>query len=375
LYTLDGSSGIWYYYSNLNFLIQADICSVPIPERTCTPGESWPTSGHDFRRTAASLNSTPDAQCKQALMWWHNDAAGIAYSRPIIYDTVLLIAYNNKLQAFSINGNPTTPMWSISALPYMGSSFRNSVTVKDGFVYFGGGSNKGFAKANVYTGAIIWSRNPLNLPLADNTTYTRSVILTQGTDEVVYLTADGGQVYALNASDGLNYAGWLTNPVVLDGNPFHTLSCDPSRNVLYVGTDGTLNVNGYGTVYAINAATGAIVWQDGMGVLQGVAFDSTGTTEEFRSPLAVDADGAIYAVSSFTVEAKAGTPSGVKYRFNPDGTIAWARGFKFGYFGGPVIDANAVYMTARRAWTSETTRIEATKKNHRRSYLELRSLL
>jgi len=363
MFALFATGSPWGYYAGYNFLIEADICSFPTPERTCTPGESWPTSGHDFRRTAASMNATGDAKCKQALLWWHTDVAGIAYTRPIIYDTMLVIAYNTKLEGYSINGVPTTPIWTIFGLPYMGSGFRNSVTVKDGFVYFGGGSNKGFAKANVYTGAIIWSRNPLNLPLADNTTYTRSVILQQGLDEVVYLTTDGGQVYALNTSDGLNYLGFNGGlPLQLDGNPFHTLSSDPSFNVLYVGTDGTLNLDGYGTLYAIDGATGVINWQDGIGQLQGVALDSAGTTEEFQGPIAVDADHAIYATTSFTVEAKSGTPSGVKYRFNPDGTINWAKGFKFGRFAGPVLDANAAYMTTLRAWTGENQRVEEVNK-------------
>jgi len=363
LYVLDGSSGIWYSYSKLNFLIQADICSVPVPERTCIPGESWPTSGHDFRRTAASMNSTGDAKCKQAMLWWHTDAAGIAYSRPIIYDTMLIIAYNTKLQGFSINGVPNTPIWSIGTLPVMGSSFRNSVTVKDGFVYFGGGSNKGFSKADVYTGAVIWSRNPLTSVLADATTYTTSVILNQAGTDVVYLSTAGGQVYALDCATGANWGGWATNPIQLDGNPFATLSSDPGLNRIYVGTDGTLNVNGYGTLYAIDAATGVITWQDGKTVLQGVALDTVGTTEEFQSPIAVDADHAIYTVTSFTVEAKDGAPSGVKYRINPDGTIAWAKGFKFGRFAGPVIDANAVYLATIRAWTSENELVEAVKKS------------
>lgn len=347
--------GSWQDYAPSNYLAEAEICSVPVPERTCTPGESWPTSGHDFRRTGASMNSTGDAKCKQTLLWKEYDASGYVYARPVIYDTIVVVCANNRLRAYGINQGGA-PMWTITGLPVLGSGVRIQPTVKDGYVYFGGGTNRGFSKANVYTGVVSWSRNPLNLPFAGSTVYTSSVILTVGGTEVVYLSTANGEVYALDAMTGLNYPGFNAGaPLLLDGDPLHTLSSN-GVDKIYVATDGLFGT-GYGTMYAIDAATGAIDWQLGETGLLGHAIDNdTGaniiTLEIFQSPLAVDADGAIYALTSFNSEID-GTPSGAYYRINPNGTPAWGKPGRFGRFAGPIIDANAVYMTTLRSWTSE----------------------
>jgi hypothetical protein len=122
---------------------------------------------------------------------------------------------------------------------------------------------------------------------------------------------------------------------------------------------------GYGSLYAITAATGAIVWEKGEADLAGHALDNdvagTVTKEVFSGPIAVDDDGAIYLMTSFASETSPGSPpSGVRYRFNPDGSIKWAVAGAWqgttssinGYTG-PIIDVNSVYFQSLRYWTSE----------------------
>jgi outer membrane protein assembly factor BamB len=344
-----------------NFVLEADVCCIPPEERACTPGEDWPTSGHDFRRTAASLNSTGDAKCKQDVLWDHYDGNGFVYSRPIIYDTVLVVAYNNgKLQGFGINS--ATLMWTITGIANgINTGFRNSVTVQDGFVYYGGGSLAAFSKADVYTGTIIWKRSPTTANgLNGNTDYTTSVIL----DDIVYVPTANGALYALDAATGLNYAGWTTNPIMLDGNPQQTLGSN-GVDELYIGTNGAFGT-GYGTLYAVDAATGAINWSLGEADLVGQDLDgdTTGTTTEiFQGPIGCDIDGALYAMTAFEVDAVAGAPSGAYYKFTSGGAIAWAKAGRFPRYTGPVIDANAVYMSSLRGWTSEPLTTPALNKN------------
>jgi outer membrane protein assembly factor BamB len=351
-------SGVYQRFTGSNFLIDAYVCCVPPPERACLPtGEDWVTSGHDFRRTAASNNSTGDAQCQQKVLWWKTDAAGYIYNRPIIYDGIVLSPLNTKLQAHDINTNAL--LWTITGLPYIGTGFRNSVTVKDGFVYFGGGNGRSFSKSNVYTGANVWSRNVLNTPLTGNTVYTTSVILTCGTTEVVFLGTSAGMLYALDATTGANYPGWAVNPKPLDGDLWETLSSNGS-DVLYLGTGGEFGT-GEGTVYAIDACTGTELWTLGEGDLAGATLSGLAEPgEQINGPIAVDLDGAIYFQSFFLNTA--GSPSGAVYKVSPAGNIVWFAAAKYTWFSGPVIDANEVYITSRRAWTSEDQNTWALKK-------------
>jgi hypothetical protein len=342
---------------DVNFVMEADICCIPPEERACDAkaGEDWVTCGHDFRRTAASNNSTGDAKCKQALAWMHTDPDGFIYGRPIIYDGMVLAPYNSKLQAFDIN--TAALLWTKTGLPEMGSGFRNTVTAKDGFVYLGGGNGRSFSKVNAYTGATIWSRNVVNAPLNGNTTYTTSVILDCAGTEVVFLATTSGALYALDAATGANYAGWVPNPVMLDGDPQQTLSSN-GVDVLYIGTNGAFG-NGYGTLYAIDACTGVPIWSLGDGDLYGYDLDGdeaqTDVTEIFQGPIGVDLDGALYVQAAFNTEAVSGAPSAAIYKISAGGTIVWGKPFAFCRYTGPVIDANLVYMTTLRGWTSEPT--------------------
>jgi hypothetical protein len=352
--------------SPYGFIVDAYTCCIPPPERDCALGQpdpNWPTTGHDFRRSSASYNSVGDAQCNQALSWMHTDVAGFIYSRPIIYDGVVLGAYNDKLQAFDITDG--TLLWTKTGLANgIGSSFRNSVTVKDGYVYYGGGNAKGMTKADVYTGAIIWSRSAVSgSPLTGNTVYTTSVILDCGGTEVIIFGCDNGAVYALQTADGLNYGGWVPNPIMLDGDVIMTTSSNGS-DVVYVGTDG-LYGTGNGTLYAIDACTGVILWSLGEADLSGATLSGVANPGEiFQGPIGVDEDGALYVQTGINNDDNSTTPSGVVYRISSAGVISWAKGFRFPRYSGPVIDANNVYFTALRFWTSETNTTTSFKKSN-----------
>jgi hypothetical protein len=348
---------------DINFVMEADFCCIPIDERPCgaKAGEDWVTAAHDFRRTSASFNSTGDAKCLQALSWMDNNPEGYIYSRIIIYDGILVSASNTELRGYNVNGGGL--LWTIAGLPEIGAGLRNSVTVKDGWVYYGGGNGRSFSRADVYTGNIAapgaWSRNVLNNPFVGNTVYTTSVILDCGGTEVIFLTTATGELYALETANGNNYAGWSPNPVQLDGDPLHTLSSN-GADVLYVGTDGGLGT-GNGTMYAIDACTGAILWTLGEGDLEGPALSGLANPGEiFQGPLAVDDNGDIYAITGF--DNSAGAPSGGRYRIDAGGSIVWASGGRFPRFTGPVLDAALAYFTELRFWTSESEQTEAVKK-------------
>ncbi len=359
-YYADGS---WINYSGSNFLINALICCVYNPPPVCGPADpNWPTAAHDFRRSSASYNSVGDARCRQALAWMHTDAARFRYTRPIIYDGIVLAAYNEKLQAFDIDDGAL--LWTIAgALNGIGADFQNTVTVKDGYVYYGGGSARSISKADVYTGQLIWTRNPIYLThLTGSTINTTAVLLDCDGTEVLYVTCANGAVYALDALTGQNFTGWPVNPVMLDGDPRQTLSSNGS-SVIYAGTDGLLG-SGNGTLYAIDACTGAILWTLGEGDLAGSYLTGTDNPgEAFYGPIGVDQDGSIYVQSGFWNDDNNSTPSGAWYRITPDGSVFWATAGRLPYYAGPVIDVNAVYFTTIRYWTGERNATAALRKS------------
>jgi len=361
--------GTWVDYSGSNFIIDGFACCIPPPERDCAlnqPDPNWPTAAHDFRRSSASFNSVGNARCDQALAWSYTDATGFYYNRPVIYDNIVLGAWSGTsagvLRALNIADGSI--LWTKTGLAdAIAGSFRISPTVKDGFVYYGGGTAKGFSKADVYTGATVWSRGPVTAnTLGGNTVFTTSVILDCGGTEVIFLTTENGLVYALDAATGLEYTGWTVNPIAVDGNPTVTLSSN-GIDVLYVATDGTLGSGGNGSVYAIDACTGAVNWIIGAADLSGLTITGAADPqEEFYGPLAVDEDGTIFAQTGCWGDETSATPSGVAYRFSPTGSVIWAKGSRLAYFDGVVLDANNAYFTTLRYWTSESNITTCLKK-------------
>jgi len=346
---------------DINFFFEADLCCVPPPERTCMPGEDWPTAAHDFRRSSASFNSTSNAKCTEALLYAKFSSAGFTgYNRPAIYGNIFVVAWNTLLAAYDL---PTgTLLWSkvCPNLPTFGTGQRTSPTIKDGFVYANSGNGRGVVKLDVTTGAVIWARSITNAPFTGNTLLGHTVILNVGGTDVLFIGTTAGEVYAIDCASptGANFAGWTAgagNPQMVNGDVWGTLSSN-GTDVVYVGTDGAFEA-GYGKLYAFDAATGATLWtiEETTGLMgHDLDGDVAGdlTTEIFRGPISVDVDGSLYFITGFNSEID-GTPSGAYYKAGADGTVKWGMPGKFAYYSGPVIDANLVYMTVARYWTSE----------------------
>jgi hypothetical protein len=376
------NAAVWYTdgtyvpYWGSNFHIDAYICCIPPPERPCVPelapDPNWPTCGHDFRRSSASDNPTPNARCTQSLLWTTNNAAGFLYNRPIIYDNILLASFGTSLQAFDINTGPPA-LWAVTAIPYMSSNHANTVTVQDGYVYYGGGNAASFVKADITAPSPpAWARTVITDPpagLSGVSDYTSSVILDcDGTEVIFFTTSDA--LYAVKTSDGQNYTGWSVNPMVLEGHPYSTLSSN-GVDKLYIGHGGQYT-DAEGSIICIDACTGEIDWELTYPDLAGDELVFDPPWEWFRGPLAVDADGSIYAntaCDNFYPGTDPGVPNGVHYKFDPNGNIVWAKGGYYSYWSGVVIDANAVYVKSWRGWTSDPLNTLMSRKKFNGSML------
>ncbi len=357
---------------DINFVMEADVCCDPPPEDPCLNPTSWPIAAHDYRRTNRSKYSDGDAQCAQDLLWYHTDAEGFGFNRPVIADDKLIVAYDRKLQAFDINTG--TILWTITGLPEVNAGFRNSVAVDNGLVYFGGGSARSFNCADITTGAIVWTRNIVaGNAFVGNTTYAQPVIM----DDVVYFTTEiatpvGAELVALNIADGTDFGGWATNPLMLDGQAAQTMAADLSLGVIYVGTDGN-GGTGYGSIYAIDGATGATVWQltDVELYPYAKAVDEIGETitaddvqEEFYGPIAVDLNGDLYIQSGFDANTEInGPPDGVHYRIASDGSVVWGVRGGANFFSGAALDVNTVYFVGSSNWLDTDEPLVCHNKN------------
>ena len=377
--TLNRWSDGWYTSSSGSF-IEVQTCCIKPPERDCGPPEDWAQGAQNSRRTAASQNSTGDAQNMQDVLWRDYQGSvttpGLSigvFGRPIIYDTVVVVPYADRLVAYGVNGNGTggpNIMWTISGSPYIGlASFSNSPLAHDGYVYFGGAAERSFQRADIYTGVVGWSHNKTLAPpyeeLSGNTDYTIPILLDIEGTEVVFFTTHIGEVYAFEAATGAFFTGWTTNPVMVDGDPKATLSSN-GVDVLYVGTDGTA-VSGdlYGTLYALNAADGTVIWTLEEEDMYGEVLDEDTlgiTTEIFQGPISVDHDGTLFFMCGFDTEGMDSIPSAVYYSVDNAGNIIWGVQGKFPRFTGVIIDAAKVYYTSLAAWIYEHEAIDAFDK-------------
>jgi hypothetical protein len=371
VFDLSGAGGC---LGTVNWVADVFYCCIPPSERVCVPGDDWPTAGHDFRRTAASGNSTGDAQCKQDLEWFFPSPDLSVYARPVVADTLVLVAYNSSgLRALSLNTGALA--WQITGPPTMGGSFRGAPTVFNERVYYGAGTFRTFSCADLHTGAPIWSAGAG--AFVGNTQYTTSVILNDGTDNIVYLGTSAGEVYAINDNASIGggaavyYTGWGTNPVMVDGDISHSMSSN-GEDVLYVGDDGADATSGFGSVTAIDALTGAKNWQFTDADWAGVVYDGDVESEWINNPVSVDApstlfpDGGLYFQTSMGPLSQ-NNVSGVMYRVTDNGgsfTTEWVAPGRRSWFAGAMMDQNLVYAPRVGYYLSEQGGMVAYQKNN-----------
>jgi outer membrane protein assembly factor BamB len=129
-----------------------------------------------------------------------------------------------------------------------GGSVESSPAVANGVVYVGSWDGNLYA-LNATTGANVWN-------YTTGGSVQSSPAVANG---VVYVQSDDGNIYALNATSGANV--WSYN---IGGNVYFSPVSSPAvaNGVVYVGSIGKYNGGGFVNtdVYALNATTGAKVW-------------------------------------------------------------------------------------------------------------------
>ncbi|MFQ5608377.1 MAG: PQQ-binding-like beta-propeller repeat protein, partial [Candidatus Zixiibacteriota bacterium] len=222
--------------------------------------------------------------------------------------------------------------------------------------FLGNGLNRDVVAVDANTGAYLW-HNTTNAPfpgLHPNTNNLKSVVVNDGAIDVLYYAAQT-KVYAVDAATGAPYAGW---PAAGAGNPF-VMGAD---NINAVSTDGTnLFVPTFsgaiaGNIYALDLATGALVWDlatvlGDANLWASINGNANYINDEgfFSGASYDDANNSIWANSYFTsdfpgegylyhLDAVSGAPMN-----DPQGSVRSRRAT-------PTIDQNKIYVPVFTRW-------------------------
>ena len=345
--------GTWRPSSN-DPSIDVWVCSVPLPGRTCSPGEEWPTMGKTFARENHSLNSIGgygtdnDATCYLTKDWDYIGPSNAQFNSPVLADGRIVVAMTNNLVC--IDATDGDELWVNPADNiYFGASGRQTPTIYNGLVYVSGGDATGFSAFNLSDGSPAWQVFTNSFAV-----YGPSVVVDVGGTDVVFTSDDQGGVYAFNALTGVDY--YASNPFMFATGFVHkALSTD--GDYVYVGCDAFQN---QAELYKIDVTDGSSTTftVDGDGFQLPVLHTNEVTAEGIFSAMAVE-DGFIYFHTSYAPQnTNPVTNGGLLYKVQTsDLTIAWvaeANGAQHGDFspGGVVLDLAAVYHAGHSNWAN-----------------------
>ncbi|HWO57407.1 MAG TPA: PQQ-binding-like beta-propeller repeat protein [bacterium] len=325
--------------SHRELLFEFDICREELPavEVDCGAGgpDQWSQFAHDAQQTSASSINVGDPN--QVTLSWTQPLPRVSnFTNPSVHNDIVYISSDQEVRAYNLNTGAFIAQ--LQGAPEMGSSNRGNTTVayvnalgRDVVFATGGSFNAVSAlETNLEASPTIWSKNPGNTPLIHQNRFnTSKVIDIAGTSVLIVCTepaAGAGAIYALDAATGALYPGWATNPVMLDVGAKHGPAVSGGK--LYVGTAiGGSNVAG--SLYQIDAATGAIDWN-----FVGVP------GEGWPSGVSVEGD-FLYGAT------KDANNIGYRYKIDKSGvapSVVWTSSQGTGLYGTPTIGRNFVYF-------------------------------
>jgi len=236
------------------------------------------------------------------LKWSYVGGAGFIYSSPTYKNGVIYVGcIDNFVYAFNaVNGKL---LWKISLCS---TGIESDAVIVDSTVYVGTNDDEMVA-LNARTGAVKWryltGANVSSSPKIAN--------------EVVYFGSSDGALYALQATTGQLIWQYQTGAMI------NQSGASLVNGILYVGSRDNY-------LYAINAQNGSLVWRY-----------NTGVSLEQSSPTVVNGVvyiGGWYDVPSFTVK-------GSVYAINAaTGTLLWEKLMNTGFSTSPFVDNNRLFI-------------------------------
>jgi len=364
----DGGSRVFSYMGNdwsvdPNFIMEAYVCCVPLPERLCQPGEEWPTLGKTFAHTNASLSSLgTDVQGNLTKAWEYQASQVSNLNSPVVYNDTIVMYFLNNLSAIDLNTgaqiwNKPSDGFTIGGGCYSTPTIYNFADygMDTTVVFTAGGDSKSMTAFNLANGAQIWTKNFM-FHNSHFMTWGVTVIADIGGVPVLFYNDDNGDVYALEAMTGNVFNGWVTsgagNPINMGGAILKGLTTDGEK--LYISTQDNIS---NGDIFAVDAATGLLVWQFADQQLCNLDAGNCGT-EAFTGMIAYDVyenTPTLFTASSYDqyISYPPYSSGGIMYRINADdGSLVWAKTCNAQDYNGPAIDGGHVIQTGWNGWVS-----------------------
>ena len=190
-----------------------------------------------------------------ALVWSYFTEGGGGFSAPAVANGVVYVGTSNLTGGYiyALNASTGALLWSYFIAGYYELS---TPAVANGVVYVGSEDFNVYA-LNASTGAKLWS-------YATGYTVDSSPAVANG---VVYVGSNDGNVYALNASTGAKLWSYATGNTINQGGVYSSPAV--ANGVVYIGSYSASapGLADSGTVYALNASTGAKLWSHATGVI------------------------------------------------------------------------------------------------------------
>lgn len=209
------------------------------------------------------------------LIWSYQ--VGIGVSSPPVYDngTIYFGAVDDYL--YALDANTGALKWRYLT----GANVSSSPVVQNNVVYFGSDDTKVYA-LNASTGAFIWSYTTGQLINGNGAALVNGIL---------YIGGRSGFLYAINSNNGSLAWSYDLNFISLEHS-----SATVVNNVVYIGGYRNLTFpNLKGSLYAFNAATGALIWER----LVGLGFNSSPVIENGKLVITTE-DGELIAVNAVT---------------------------------------------------------------------------
>jgi outer membrane protein assembly factor BamB len=228
VYAINASSGvpIWSYTTGGSIYSSPAVADGRVFIGSCDPGEFY------------ALNATTGA------LIWSYQAGYSVFSDPVVAGGKVYVGSDNELYAFNVITGTKT--WSYDF--GMGGAVESSPAVASGIVYVGSDNHNVYA-LNATNGAYIWNyTTDTGFPVSSSPAVASGM---------VYVGDDESKVYALNATTGAlvwSYKTGWSGPVIHP--PFDW----PVWSSPAVYDDKVFAGSQDHNVYALNASTGALVW-------------------------------------------------------------------------------------------------------------------
>jgi len=207
---------------------------------------------------------------------WRFLAGNTGIESDPVYDNGSIYFGSNDDYLYSLNANTGTMNWRFLT----GANVSTSPVVHNGVVFFGSSDSKVYA-VNTSTGQLIWS-------------YQTGAMINQSgpaiANGLLYVGSRDGYLYALDVNTGALVWRYAVNNISLEMS-----SPTVVNNIVYIAGwhDIIVGTSNKGSVYAINASTGQLVWEKyqntGFGSSPIVADGKLFITNESGDLLAMDA--------------------------------------------------------------------------------------